>query len=162
MASLTNWRGISPEHTLSRYRDHFFDGSFRRAWENSRGLESDEFSIPAINVKEDEDAYVIELAAPGYEKSDFSISVQGRTLNIRAEKGSNGQPIPEPSGETQASNRYTRREFYYQTFSRSFTLPDNAQEEQISAHYENGILFIEVPVDGTVQTPAQSRRINVS
>ena len=88
--------------------------------------------IPAINVKETEDNFEIEIAAPGFNKKDFEISIENGLLKISAE---NSEEIKEEEGD------YTRKEFNYNSFLRSFTLPENVNEEEmIDATYKRGIL----------------------
>ena len=91
---------------------------------------------PAANVKESKDNYQIELAAPGLSKEDFNVNLDGDTLTISAER----------SNEKKEENvRYTRKEFRYQSFSRSFTLPETVNSEDIQATYENGVLQLTLP-----------------
>ena len=86
---------------------------------------------PAMNVKELDDSYEVELAAPGLEKDDFEISIDKGYLNVFAEK----------STETEdKDDNYTRREFSYNSFKRSLMLPEDVREEEIKATYENGVL----------------------
>jgi HSP20 family protein len=90
-------------------------------------------SIPAVNVREHENNYELEVAAPGFDKKDFQISIDNRQLTIAGEK---------KTEEQEKEEHYTRREFGYASFSRTFTLPENVQEENIQARYENGVLRI--------------------
>ena len=88
--------------------------------------------IPAMNVKETEDHFEIEMAAPGFNKKDFDISIENGLLKISAE---NSEEVKEEEGD------YTRKEFNYNSFLRSFTLPENVNEEEmIDATYKRGIL----------------------
>ena len=90
----------------------------------------------AANVVENESAYAIELLSPGFEKSDFELSLNEQTLTIKAEN---------KREEEQKTDRYTRREFHVRSFSRSFHLPKDVDASNISARYENGILKLELP-----------------
>lgn len=88
--------------------------------------------IPAMNVKETDDLFEIEIAAPGFNKKDFEISVENGLLKITAECKEETKKDEE---------NFTRREFNYNSFVRSFTLPENVDEEQlIDATYKRGIL----------------------
>ncbi|MGI9531891.1 Hsp20/alpha crystallin family protein [Lutimonas sp.] len=88
--------------------------------------------IPAMNIRETEEFFEIEMAAPGFTKKDFEISIENGLLKISAEK--------KEEMEEEIEN-YTRREFNYNSFLRSFTLPDNVNEEEmIDATYNRGIL----------------------
>jgi HSP20 family protein len=103
---------------------------------NSEKLFSNEFfnsSFPAVNIRENEKDFEIDLASPGFEKNDFKIQAENGILNIKAEK-------KKESEEKEKS--YTRKEFSYESFERRFSIPDNASEEQVQATYENGILKI--------------------
>lgn len=91
--------------------------------------------VPAVNVAEDEKKYEIELAAPGMTKEDFKINVEKGMLTISAER--------KEEKEDKQKN-YTRQEYSYLSFSRSFAMPDNAIEDDIKARYENGVLKLEV------------------
>ncbi|EEI92046.1 Hsp20/alpha crystallin family protein [Sphingobacterium spiritivorum ATCC 33300] len=91
--------------------------------------------VPAVNIAEAEDSFQIELAAPGLQKSDFKINVDKNMMTISAEKTS----------ETEAEQKlFSKREFNYSSFTRSFTLPDTVDYSNIEASYENGILVVKV------------------
>ncbi len=93
-------------------------------------------SMPAVNITEESDKFTIEVAAPGIDKNDFKINLEQNLLTVSCEKETKN----EETGE-----RYTKREFNYSSFSRSFTLPENVEAEKIKAKHQNGILKIEVP-----------------
>jgi HSP20 family protein len=94
-------------------------------------------SVPAVNVHENQDAYQLDVAAPGLQKEHFSVNVDGRTLTISAEnKHENTQ---------EEDGKWSRREFSYSSFARSFTLPEAVKADAIVAKYENGILSVTVP-----------------
>ncbi|REJ81747.1 MAG: Hsp20/alpha crystallin family protein [Bacteroidetes bacterium] len=91
--------------------------------------------IPAVNVSETEKSYELELAAPGMKKGDFKIRVDDGIISISSEQ----------KDEKEEKNKhYTRREFSYRSFERSFTLPDNAKEDSVKAVYEEGVLRISI------------------
>ena len=114
-----------------------FDDFFARPFEDMFRDNGGSLSTPAVNVLEQEEHFAIEVAAPGWNKEDFSIKVEDDTLLISAER--------ENSAEQQEEGRYTRREFAYNSFRRSFTLPDTVDSEGIGANYTNGILRITLP-----------------
>ena len=93
-------------------------------------------SLPKVNIKETADAYFVEMAVPGLKKSDFQIDLQNQVLSISTE-------VEEKSEEKEEN--YTRREFGYSSFKRSFTLPETVDEEKIKADYKEGILSIHLP-----------------
>jgi HSP20 family protein len=92
--------------------------------------------MPAVNVKDNEKNYEIDVSAPGMKKEDFNISVENRILTISAEV-KDEKEVKE--------DKYTRREFVSSSFNRSFSLPENVEENNIEAKYENGILKVTVP-----------------
>lgn len=124
----TNDSSVNPFENL--FND-FFEGEFLPQRRNrSFG------SMPAANVKETEKAYHVELASPGMKKEDFKIELDEDLLTIRSEK-----EVQKEEKDT----RFTKREFNYTSFVRSFRLPEEVDAENISAHYENGILTLEIP-----------------
>jgi HSP20 family protein len=93
-------------------------------------------SMPAANISETDREYCIELAVPGFKKNDFKVRVDKDVLTVSAEN------------ETQHKDEgqeYSRREYNYSSFSRSFRLPENIKEKSITAKYESGILKLELP-----------------
>ena len=112
----------------NRVFDEFFNGMPART--NTGG------TLPAVNVKETEDDYSIELAVPGLKKEDFKIEINEGVLTIAAERKAENEEKKEG---------YTRREFSFTNFTRRFTLPETADENNISASYTDGILAINLP-----------------
>ena len=111
--------------------EDFFDNRF---W--NEGLLNDRFwngrkGEPALNIKETDDNFEIELAAPGFAKKDFEITIEEGLLNVKAEKS---------TSEEEKEENYTRREFSYNSFERSLQLPENVKEEELKAKYNDGIL----------------------
>jgi HSP20 family protein len=92
--------------------------------------------LPAVNVKDKDKEYEIEVAAPGFKKEDFTISVENRILTISAE---------EKEEKEVKEDKYTRREFLSSSFTRSFSLPENIDESQICGHYDDGVLHVTIP-----------------
>lgn len=92
-------------------------------------------NTPAVNIKENEQNYEVELAAPGYDKNDFNISIDNGLLTVSAEKREEKE---------QKDDNYTRREFGFSSFSRSFNLPTNTNEESINAKYADGVLKLTI------------------
>lgn len=93
-------------------------------------------TLPAVNIKEDADAYTVEMAVPGMKKSDFNIDVNDKVLTISSEI--------EQNKEIKEEN-YTRKEFGYASFKRTFTLPDTVETDKISATYKEGLLNVTLP-----------------
>ncbi len=96
------------------------------------------FSIPAVNIIDKFPNFVVELAAPGLKKDDFTIEVEEDTLRITSKR-------VEEKKEESENSRFSRREFNYTSFERSFKLPENIQTENIQANYENGVLRVTLP-----------------
>ncbi len=115
------------------------DDFFRREW------------IPAVNVSESDKTYEIELAAPGLKRDDIHVKVVDGVLTISSEKKT----------EKESKDRnYTRREFNYSSFSRSFTLPENAKEDEIKASYDNGVLKLSVAKSAVYASKAKEIAIS--
>jgi len=107
-------------------------------FDNDRLFDSDwlrKQSVPAVNVNETESGFEIELAAPGLRKKDFDITVDNGVLTISSQK---------EEEKEEKEKDYTRREFGYSSFSRSFTLPESVNEDDIRAAYEDGVLKLYV------------------
>jgi len=93
-------------------------------------------TLPAVNISEGENEFTIEVAAPGLEKKDFKIDLDNDSLTIAS--------VREDKNE-ESQDQYTRREFRYNSFSRSFTLPETVDAESISASHKNGVLNVSIP-----------------
>jgi len=106
---------------------------------DNNGFHAPGTSVPAVNVKEHEDGFDIEVAAPGFNKKDFNIEVNNDLLTISSTRETKNE-------EKDSKGRYTRREFGYTSFKRTFTLPEKTvNSEKIKANYEDGILYISIP-----------------
>ena len=127
---------ISYQPVASGRLDQWVDGFFNRNLNQLVG--GDQFaSQPLVNVLETPTGYTLEIAAPGMEKTDFEIKVEGDYLNVSARK--------EKRREEGDGNKFLRKEFSFSTFSRSFRLPKNAALEKIQAAYINGVLQLSIP-----------------
>jgi HSP20 family protein len=110
-------------------------------------------TLPSVNIKEANDQFEIEVAAPGYNKSDFNVETDGNVLTISSEK--------KVENETKEGQQFTRKEFSYQSFSRSFVLPDSVETDHIAATYDKGILKLTLPKKEEAKTkPVKSIEIN--
>jgi HSP20 family protein len=116
-----------------------FDDFFGRElfnWGNNN-YSSTSTTMPSVNIKETTDSFEVEMAAPGMQKTDFKISLDGNTLTISSQK---------EHQEKRREEGYSRQEFSYQSFQRSFILPkDVVNENGILAKYENGLLHLIIP-----------------
>jgi len=114
---------------------NFFD-DFLRDWSITNFSDTDT-TLPAVNIKEDDNGFSIEVAAPGMDKKDFNINFDNDILTISSEKN--------VENEDKGDN-YTRKEYSYQSFTRSFRIPENTVDsDKISASYKNGELMISIP-----------------
>jgi HSP20 family protein len=111
-------------------------------------------SIPAVNIKETADRYEVEVAAPGMNKDDFKIELDGNTLMISSEKTN--------AYEQREEERFYRKEFSYQSFQRTFNLrKDVVDSEKIEAKYDNGVLQLMIPKkEEAKQKPPRTIRIS--
>lgn len=108
-------------------------------FENEKFFDSDwmkSITVPSVNIRETDKEFLVELAAPGLNKKDFKIAIDNGMLTISAEK---------KLEKEEKEKEFTRKEFSYSNFSRSFMLPENANEEKVEAHYEDGLLKLQLP-----------------
>ncbi|MDD2962468.1 MAG: Hsp20/alpha crystallin family protein [Bacteroidales bacterium] len=134
--TIVRWRNLP---TFTDMFDNLFEGEQNR-------LSNKQYDcMPAVNILENKEAFEIELAVPGMAKDSFAINLENNVLTISSDK------------ETKAGEEtnYTRREFVYGTFSRSFTLPKTVDSEKISADYEHGILKVKLPKKEEVKLTRQ-------
>ncbi|HLF63575.1 MAG TPA: Hsp20/alpha crystallin family protein [Saprospiraceae bacterium] len=109
-------------------------------------------NVPSVNISEAQNGYQLEIAAPGLSKEDFKISLDKDRLTVSAEKS---------LGNETTEGKFTRREFNYSSFSRSFVLPKTVDKEQIAAKYENGVLMLTAPKKAEVVKEEKSRMIEI-
>ncbi|HJS53525.1 MAG TPA: Hsp20/alpha crystallin family protein [Chitinophagaceae bacterium] len=124
-----------------------FDDFFKpwNEWFDEGGFWGRTLNVPAVNITENKDEYLVSLAAPGLKKDDFNIDVNGNMLTISSEK--------EESKE-EKDKKFTRKEYSYSSFSRTFTLPEEINKEKIDAKYEDGVLKITLPRKEEAKKPA--------
>lgn len=113
------------------YFNNVFDSLFSDALNKNYGVNK----VPNVNIYEGEHEYKIELAAPGLTKEDFKIDLKKDNLSVWAEK---------KAEEGTIEKDYSRKEFEYSSFARSFVLPEGVDTDKISAEYLNGILTITI------------------
>jgi HSP20 family protein len=140
---------------FSNHKPSVFDRFFENDlfdWSN-RNYSNTNTTLPSVNIKENSESFEVEMAAPGLTKNDFKIELNHDLLTISSDK--------ETENETREGQEFTQREFSYQSFSRSFTLPNSADSEKIRARYENGILRVNIPKKEEAR-PKPARQINIS
>ncbi|MCB0515601.1 MAG: Hsp20/alpha crystallin family protein [Chitinophagales bacterium] len=115
--------------TVFDWMDQFFGNrpAFKEGWVAK---------VPNVNIAETETGFRLDVAAPGLQKSDFDINLDKNIITIRAQKENQTE---------EANERFTRKEFNYQTFERSFVLPDTIEQSNIEANYADGVLSISLP-----------------
>ncbi|MCF8218799.1 MAG: Hsp20/alpha crystallin family protein [Bacteroidales bacterium] len=122
---------------------------------NLTNFSGPESNMPAVNVKEDDNEFNIEVATPGLKKDDFSVSVDNGRLTISAER-------EDEKKDKDEEGNYTRQEFSYQSFQRSFQLPDNVVDaDKIKANYNDGILNVNIPKREEAK-PKPAKEIKIS
>ena len=136
--------------TFPSFIDNFFSRDLMD-WNNSN-FSSTNSTIPAVNIKENDESFIIEVAAPGMSKENFAVNLDGDRLLISSER--------RDDKEEQDGN-YSRREFSYQSFNRSFTIPEGTVDgDRIVAKYNDGILIITLPKQEEVK-PKPAKRIDI-
>ena len=129
--------------TLVRRNRNGFYPAFNTIWNdffNDRLFDTPtaNTSLPAVNVKENDESFSLEVAAPGLKKEDFHVRVDNDILTISTESENKTE-------EKDEKGNYTRREFSYRSFKRSFTLPESVDGDNINAKYEDGVLYVSLP-----------------
>jgi HSP20 family protein len=147
LAKLSNkWMPSVPS-----WLDRYFEGDLMD-W-NTWNFTGANTTLPAVNVKEKNHEYLLEVAAPGMKRDDFKVSYDDGRLTIASEK---------KEEVSKKEERVTRREFSYQSFQRSFTIPeDQVNAEKISARYSDGILYLTLPKREEVK-PKPVKEIKIS
>jgi HSP20 family protein len=112
------------------YVPNFFDDDF------FPGLSNRTNAMPAVNIREDEKNYILDLAIPGIDKKDLKIDMNEDVLTISSETKNDSE---------ESKDGYKRKEFSYSAFSRSFYIPENVNREKIEANYKDGVLSVSLP-----------------
>ncbi len=141
--TIIRWKQRRP--VLSDMLDEMFDRNFNTGFERKCGC------VPATNIIENENNFMIELAVPGMNKDDFKLEMESNALSVVFEK--KAEENQKQEGE------YLQREFQMEEFTRSFTLPETADAENIKARYDNGILMITIP---KIEKAKLSKQIQIS
>ena len=142
--TLINVKSRPAEKSFNNFIDDFFP--------QIPSILRDNFEVPfskqftPVNVKQNENGYVLEVVAPGFSKEDFKIALDKNTLTISAEK---------KSEEENNTEKHIRKEYKFQSFKRSFTIDEKTDVENISAKYENGVLTLNLPLKAEVKEVAK-------
>ena len=135
--------------TLSNWLDDIFNRDLPSVFTSNFNTG---ITLPKVNIKETADAFIVEMAIPGLKKSDFHIDIDNQVLSISTKSKVENE---------QKEENYTRREFGYASFKRTFTLPESVNDDKINANYNDGILSIELPKkEEAKQKPIRSIKIS--
>lgn len=132
MLTLKPERGRVTSPAFSNLLENIFDNNFP----TFLNQELNKWIQPSVNIKDTKDAYSIAVAAPGFNKESFNVKVEDNILTISAEA---------KEDKLEEGERFTRKEFSYSSFKRSFTLPKTVVADKIGGSYENGILTVTLP-----------------
>lgn len=147
--SLSNTNSNANFPTWSNWLDDIFNRDLSSVFTSNFNTG---ISLPKVNIKETADAFMVEMAVPGLKKSDFQIDIDNQLLSIATETKEENE---------QNEENYTRREFGYSSFKRTFTLPESVNDEKINAKYIDGILSILLPKkEEAKKKPARSIKIS--
>ena len=144
--------------TLVKVNNQFsktFDGMMKDLFNDfpaavNKAVREDVLHFPPVNIVEKPTSYQLEVAAPGFEKADFNIKLDAKTLTISTEKKETAQ---------EETDKLIRKEFSYRAFKRSFTIDEKIDADKITAKYENGILILELPKKEDLK--ADTKEINI-
>ena len=155
MKTLVSYR---PNGQRTAYPQSFMNDFFNIDNLFSRGLtqtigNDNPLNSPHVNVVQNETGFKLEVAAPGLAKENFQILLEEDNMIVAAEQKTENE---------ETSEKYTRREFNYNSFKRSFRLPENVNRDEISASYENGILEIGLPFMNDADLPEKTKTIEIS
>ncbi len=130
----------------SLWEDFFNSDLFNLPTVARRGM-----NVPAVNISETDKDYLVELAAPGMKKSDFKINLDRNVLTISSET---------KQEEEEETKNFSRKEYSFSSFERSFTLPEAVNQEKIDAKYQDGVLKISLPKKEEVLSKSKEIRIS--
>lgn len=134
----------------------FMFDEFFRPWnewfDGDRMFMGRTMTIPAVNIKETKDDYMVSLAVPGMKKDDFKVDLEGNILTISCEK---------EETKEEKEMMYNRKEYNYSAFNRSFTLPDEVKKDAIDARYEDGVLKLMLPKKEEAKKQLLTKHINI-
>ena len=132
-----------------------FDGMMKELFNEfpaavNKAVREDVLHFPPVNIVDKKDSYQLEVAAPGFEKADFNVKLEGNILTISTEK---------KETVSESTDKMIRQEFSYRSFKRSFTIDEKIDGENISAKYENGILKLVLPKKEDLKSGAKDINI---
>ncbi|GGX25961.1 Hsp20/alpha crystallin family protein [Aquimarina muelleri] len=147
--SLSNTNSNANFPSMSNWLDDIFNRDLPSVFTSNFNTG---ISLPKVNIKETADTFMVEMAIPGFKKSDFHLELDNQVLSISTETKEENEHKEE---------NYTRREFGYSSFKRTFNLPESVNDEKINANYKDGILSILLPKkEEAKQKPARSIKVS--
>ena len=146
--NITKFNPALPTDSIHKWIDTLFNTTLADVVGTDHAMSS-----PSVNVMEHDKHFSLQLAAPGLTKQDFNINIENDRLVISAEK---------KTEKEENTSRYTRREFSYGTFKRSFQLDDQINRDGITASYEDGVLNITLPKNEEAAKKAATKNIQIS
>ena len=144
-------RAISKPSMLPTVFDEFFK-PWNEWFDNGSSFFGRVMTVPAVNILENKNDYNVSLAVPGMKKEDFNIDVEGNMITISCER---------EEDKEEKDEQFTRKEYNYSSFSRSFTLPEGVNTEKIEAKYEDGVLKLMLPKKEEAKKLAAGKHIAV-
>ena len=145
--NITKFNPVQPSDSIGKWIDNLFHSTLADVIGSDNTVSS-----PSVNIVEHDSHYMLDLAAPGLTKQDFNISIEQDHLVISAEK---------KSEKEETEGRFTRREFSYGSFKRSFHLDDKINREGITAAYEDGVLKVTLPKKEEAAQKQSSKTIEI-
>lgn len=145
--NITKFNPVQPSDSLGNWIDTLFNTTLADVIGSDNAVSS-----PSVNIIEHDAHYTLDLAAPGLTKQDFNISIENDHLMISAEK---------KSEKEEKEGRFTRREFSFGSFKRSFHLDDKINREGITAAYEDGVLKLTLPKKEEATQKSSSKTIEI-
>ncbi len=144
-------KSVSSNRTATPF-DKLFEDFFGTSIDNVLGRDMSPLNhrLPATNIIENDDAFTLEVSAPGFDKGDFSVNLEKDILSIEAKT--------EEKKDDESTGKFHLKEFRHRSLKRNFTLPEHIDGENISAKYEKGILFVTIP---KVVEPKISKNIEI-
>jgi HSP20 family protein len=138
MTQLTKRKRNGNGNSFPSFRNGFFTNRFLtpRFFDLDDDFFDNETGVPPANIVETNKEFKLDLSVPGMKKDDFTVDVEDGVLTISSEK---------EEEQNESDKNYRRREFSYSSFSRTFSLPENVDENKINAKYDNGMLQITIP-----------------
>jgi HSP20 family protein len=155
MKTITLYRPNAMQHALSdldRYFDYFYgDSPLASATKVIN-------RVPAVDIRETEKTYVLEMELPGYDEKNIDLHIDGSKLSIASKQEETQQENEPPAESTPPAESWILRERRVTSFTRSFKLPENANPEEVSAEFKNGILSMTIQK----RAEAQKRTIQIN